>query len=136
MLRRAKTYDALQADFAWNIPARYNIGVDVCDRPAAARPDAPAILDLDANHNLTTYSFETLRRLSNRLANLFMAKGLTRGDRVAVLLPQALETAIAHIAVYKAGLIAVPLFILFGEDALEYRLRTSGAKALILVVPT
>ncbi len=132
MLRRAETYEALLAEFAWNIPARYNIGVDICDRPAAARPDAPAILDLDENHKLTTYSFEDLRRLSNRLANLLTAKGLTRGDRVAVLLPQTPETAIAHIATYKAGLIAVPLFVLFGEDALEYRLQTSGAKALIL----
>src|SRR5690606_6771093 len=59
------------------------------------------------------------------------AHGMAPGDRCGVLLPQAAETAIAHIALYKSGLIAVPLFVLFGEDALEYRLQNSGARALI-----
>ena len=41
------------------------------------------------------------------------------------------ETALAHLAVYRAGLVAVPLFVLFGPDALEYRLANSGARVLI-----
>ena len=74
---------------------------------------------------LDRFTFRDLRRLSNRLANALAALGLRRGDRVGILLPQAPETAIAHLAVYKAGLVAVPLFTLFGEDALEYRLADS-----------
>lgn len=132
MLARGDSYEQVCDRFRWDIPARYNMGVDVCDRHAAATPDAPALLCLDEDHNLDIYSFERLRRLSNKLANTLTAKGLSRGDRVAILLPQAPETALAHIAAYKAGLIAVPLFTLFGEDALQYRLETSGAKALIL----
>jgi acetyl-CoA synthetase len=132
MLKRGKSYEQVRDQFRWEIPPRYNMGVDVCAKHAAARPDAPALLCLDADHRLETYSFGMLEGLSNKLANLLRAKGLAQGDRVAILLPQAPETAIAHIAIYKAGLIAVPLFTLFGEDALEYRLQTSGAKALIL----
>ncbi|HEX6118250.1 MAG TPA: acyl-CoA synthetase, partial [Dongiaceae bacterium] len=51
--------------------------------------------------------------------------------RVAILLPQAPETAAGHIAIYKLGAIAVPLFVLFGPEALQYRLENSGAKAVI-----
>jgi acetyl-CoA synthetase len=54
-----------------------------------------------------------------------------RGDRVGILLPQRPETAIAHLAVYKLGAVAVPLFVQFGPDALEHRLADSGARALI-----
>src|SRR5437763_14336867 len=69
--------------------------------------------------------------MANRLANVRGANGLTRGDRVAILLPQRHETAVAHVAAYKAGLVAVPLFTLFGEEALEFRLGNSGARAVI-----
>jgi acetyl-CoA synthetase len=65
------------------------------------------------------------------MANLLAARGVHRGDRVGILLAQGVETAFAHIACYKAGLIAVPLFTLFGEDALEYRLQASGARVLV-----
>ena len=76
-------------------------------------------------------SFTDLKRASNRLANVLVAAGLTRGDRVAILLPQRPETAVAHIAAHKAGMVSVPLFTLFGEEALAYRLGDSGAAALI-----
>jgi acetyl-CoA synthetase len=69
--------------------------------------------------------------ISNRLANALRANGISKGDRVGILLPQCPETAITHVAVYKLGAIAVPLFTLFGPDALEYRLSNSGAKAVI-----
>ncbi len=58
-------------------------------------------------------------------------KASARGDRVAILLPQAPEVAAAHIAIYKLGAVALPIAILFGPDALRYRLQNSGAKALL-----
>lgn len=131
MLHRGHTYDDVRRQFQWNIPEFYNIGVDVCDRHAAIRPNDPAIIYYDGETGAARYSFGQLRALSNKLANVFAAKGLRPGDRVGILLPQAPETAIAHIAAYKSGLIAVPLFTLFGEDALEYRLASSGVKLLI-----
>jgi acetyl-CoA synthetase len=131
MLNPGATYDDVRREFQWNIPEYYNIGVDVCDKHAAARPNDPAIIYYDGNSDATRYTFGDLRALSNKLANALNAKGLTPGDRVGILLPQAPETAVAHIAAYKAGLIAVPLCTLFGEDALEYRLSSSGVKLLI-----
>jgi acetyl-CoA synthetase len=131
MLEQAASYEEARGRFRWRIPARYNIGVDACDRHATARPDAPALIFEDEAGTVRRYSFTDIKRLSNRLANVLAAHGLARGDRVGILLQQAPETAVAHIAAYKAGLIAIPLFVLFGEDALEYRLANAGARAVV-----
>jgi acetyl-CoA synthetase len=130
MLQKADTIEALRDGFKWEIPARYNIGVDVCDRIAALTPDAPAIIDVAADMTYVTYSFGDLRAMSNRFANV-LAGMVDAGDRVAVLLPQCIETAVAHIAALKSGCISIPLFTLFGPDALLHRLRDSGAKVVV-----
>jgi acetyl-CoA synthetase len=131
MLSAATSYDELCAAFRWDVPARYNIGVDVCDRWAARQPERTALIQVAEDGPAREVSYGDLRAWSNRLAGLLRALGVARGDRVAVLLPQAPETAVGHIAIYKLGAIAVPLFGLFGPEALEYRLRDSGAKVAI-----
>ncbi len=130
MLAPAPDYETLVANFRWRIPPCYNIGVDVCDRWAAAEPDRPAILDV-VEGRVETLTYGALRDASNRLANALAAHGVGPGDRVAVLLPQGAAVPIAHVAVYKLGAIALPLAALFGPDALAYRLRDAGARALI-----
>jgi acetyl-CoA synthetase len=77
------------------------------------------------------YSFWDLKNLSNKLANGLIAHGVAKGDRIGILLPQCPETAIGHIATYKIGAVAIPLFTLFGTDALAYRLSNSEARAII-----
>jgi len=131
MLDPAPSYDDLVARFRWRIPERYNIGVDVCDRWAAVDPARPAILDVSADGRVTAFSFGEMRDLSNRLANVLKARGVGRGDRVAVLLPQCTTVPVAHVAIYKLGAVALPLASLFGVDALNYRLKDAGAKAII-----
>lgn len=131
MLELGKTYDEVYGRFRWQVPARFNIGVACCDRHASADGGATALLFLEENGRLTRYSFTDIRALSNRLANTLVAHHVKRGDRVGILLPQSPETATAHIACYKVGFIAVPLFTLFGEDALEYRLANSGARVVM-----
>ena len=114
--------------FVWNIPARFNIGTDVTDRQD---PAGLAVLEIQPSGAVQRFSFADVARLSNRLANVLTARGLRREDRVAILLPQRHETAVAHAAAWKAGLISVPLFTLFGEEALEFRLQNSGARAIV-----
>ena len=131
MLPQAESYEALRAAFRWQVPARYNIGVDACDKWAEREPERLALIHRRADGQAERISFLELKRRSNRLANVLDGHGIAPGDRVGVLLPQAPETAIAHLAIYKLGAIAVPLFTLFGPEALEFRLGDSGAKALI-----
>jgi acetyl-CoA synthetase len=131
MLPDIRDYDTLYREFRWRIPPQYNIGVDVCDKWAARDPRALAILHIRPDGRTDEITFGWLRETSNRLANVLLAHGIARGDRVAVLLPQAPEVAASHVAIYKAGAVALPIAILFGPDALAYRLQNSGAKALI-----
>jgi acetyl-CoA synthetase len=125
-----QTFESLTANFAWRIPARYNIGVDVCDKWADGSGRLALIYE-DENGGITRYSFDELKALSDRFANALLACGAQRGDRIGIFLSQSIETAIAHLAAYKAGMVAVPLFALFGVDAIEHRLGDSGAVALI-----
>jgi acetyl-CoA synthetase len=131
MISREENYGEVERRFRWQVPERYNIAADVADRHAAADDERLALIFLDEHHRERRYSFREIAALVNRFANVLSAHGLARGDRLAVLLPQTPETAIAHLAAFKSGLISVPLFALFGEEALEFRLNDSGAKALI-----
>jgi acetyl-CoA synthetase len=118
------------AGFRWELPQRYNIGVDVCDKWRDDRKGV-ALIHKTAAGECVEFTFADISRLSNQTANLFLSAGMRREDRIAVLLPQMPETGIAHVAIYKIGAIAVPLFSLFGTEALEYRLADSGARAVI-----
>ena len=125
----SRSFDELYRTFSWQLPAAYNIGVDACDKWARDE-DRVALIDVAAEGTPTPYSFADLARRSDRWAHGLAGLGIGRGDRVAVILSQRPETALAHIAAYKLGAIAVPLAVLFGDEALEYRLRDSGARAV------
>ena len=127
MLRQLSTIAAVRAGFSWDIPSHYNIGVDICDKHAA---DGLAIIDVAADGRAQHHSFGDLRDRSNQLANVLAAQ-CKPGDRIAVLLPQCFQTAVAHIAVSKMGGVALPLFTQFGPDALLHRLADSGARIVI-----
>jgi acetyl-CoA synthetase len=130
VLKSGKTYDEVYNAFRWEIPKYYNIGVDICDK-WAQKPDRLALIYENAKGQVEKYTFQDLRRFSNQLANGLQACGIGRGDRLGILLPQCPETAISHIAAYKIGAIAIPLFTLFGIDALQYRLSNSEAKGVV-----
>jgi acetyl-CoA synthetase len=131
MIPNIRDYEALVRAFRWQVPAQYNIGVDVCDRWAAQDPLRLAILHVHPDGRTDELTFGWLKDTSDRLANVLVAHGVKRGDRVAILLPQMPEVAASHIAIYKAGAVALPLAVLFGIDALKYRLENSGAKAVL-----
>ncbi|MGD2127575.1 MAG: AMP-binding protein, partial [Desulfobacteraceae bacterium] len=130
MLKPGKIYAEVYRSFGWEIPEHYNIGVDICDKWAHQRYRLGLIYE-DEKGKVNQYTFWELKKLSNRLANGLKACGIEQGDRIGILLPQAPETALSHIAIYKIGAIAIPLFTLFGTDALEYRLSNSEAKGVV-----
>lgn len=139
MLKRKDSFGEVEGAFCWCIPEFYNIGIDVCDRLAAINPNSLALIEVgDNGYGAERYTdFGQLKDLSNRFATVLEGLGLARttdgvaGDRVAVLLSQRLETAVAHIAAFKGGFVSLPLFTLFGPEALLHRLRDSGARVLV-----
>ncbi len=131
LLPQCDRYEELRQNFVWDIPTRFNMGEVISDHWAQKAPERICLehFSPDGNHQFMTYGL--LSAKSNAFANALTARGIVGGDRVAILLPQSFETVIAHAAVYKLGGIALPLALLFGPDALEYRLRDSGARALV-----
>lgn len=131
MLERRDSYQALHDGFRWDIPQRFNIGTAISNRWAARAPERIALYEHRLDGTAATLTYGALAAQSDALASGLRHTGVTRGDRVALLMPQSFETAIAHAAIYKLGAIAVPLALLFGVEALEYRLFAAGAKAVI-----
>jgi len=117
-------WDALRRAFRWNVPEAFNIALACCDAWPA---DRLAIVVPGG----TNWTFGDLKDRSDRLATAFAVRGIGKGDRVAILLPQSPYVMLAHFAAMKLGAITVPLFTLFGEDALRYRLNDSGARACV-----
>ncbi|MEZ5477772.1 MAG: AMP-binding protein [Thiolinea sp.] len=128
---QAHDFDALCRNYRWQVPAEFNIAAAICDRHQASAADQVALYYEHADGRTAQYTFGQLYQQANRLANALAAKGINAGDRVAIVLPQRVETGIAHLGIYKRQAIAVPLAGLFGPDALAYRLRDSGAKLVI-----
>ncbi len=124
------SFDAICKNFHWNIPDKLNIAHQVCERHQAVS-DRIAVFYENAAGDKSAYSFGQLKKLSDQFANVLRNFGVKPGDRVAIVLSQRIETVIAHLAIYKLGGISLPLAILFGPEALEYRLRDSACKIVI-----
>ena len=131
MLAERSTYDALYRDFRWQIPERFNIGTAVSDAWAAREPDRVCLQHFLPDALPVSMTYGELAARSDAFAAALQAEGVGRGDRVAILLPQGFETVIAHVAIYKLGAIALPLALLFGADALSFRLKNAEAKAIV-----
>jgi acetyl-CoA synthetase len=123
-------YHDVRENFQWNLPEFYNIGVDISDRHAVDRTRLALIYDREDGHH-EKWTYYEISQESNRLANVFLNMHISQRDRIAIFLSQSPQLPIAHIAAYKIGAIAVPLFTLFGSDALAYRINDSGARVLI-----
>lgn len=124
-------YDALYRDFSWTIPEDFNIGRAVSDDWAAREPDRVCLEHFSPDGNQLSMTYGMLAERSSAFANALVSMGVARRDRVALLLPQSFETVIAHAAIYKMGAIALPLALLFGVEALEYRLKSAGAAVVV-----
>ncbi|MGF1476509.1 MAG: AMP-binding protein [Geminicoccaceae bacterium] len=123
-------YERIAETFRWQIPDHFNIADAVCGRHARGA-DGLALIDIDLSGTAHPWRFSELDRRSNRLANALRAHGVGRQDRVGLIMGQRVDTLLIHLALYKLGAIAVPLFRLFGGDALRFRLADCGAVALL-----
>ena len=128
-------YDQLHSNFRWHVPDNFNIADVCCTRWAKKTPHAVAIREHVSGQSLAkskAYTYLQLQQAANHLSAKLANLGVKRGDRVAIVLPQRFETAVAYMAVLQMGAIAVPLSMLFGPDALEYRINDSDAVVAIV----
>ena len=124
-------YREIHETFRWKIARDFNIAEACCSRWATDRHRFAMYWE-DEDGASSAWTYWDLQQQANRLSNALVALGVGQGDRVAIILPQRPETAIAHIACYQMGAIAMPLSILFGPDALEFRLSDSETSVAIV----
>jgi acetyl-CoA synthetase len=122
-------YARLHGDFEWLVPEQFNIAQVCCGRWAAL-PDAAsrvAIYAANADGASRSFSYLELQQQANRLSQVLAGLGVLAGQRVAIVMPQRFETAVAYMAVLQMGAVAMPLSMLFGPEAIEYRLQDGEA---------
>ena len=122
------TYEEAVANHRWDVPDRYNIAQDVCDKHP---PDKLAMVWEDYRGNERRVNWGELQELSDRFANVLRARGVERGDRVAVVLPATPETAAVFFATWKLGAILLSMSVLYGDEGIAHRLRDSQPKVLV-----
>jgi acetyl-CoA synthetase len=122
------SYEEMCERHSWQVPERYNIAYDVCDKHDR---DRPAMVWENWEGTERRVTFGELRDLSNKFANVLEANGVEREDRVATLLPSLPETAAVFLGTYKRGAILLSLSVLYGDEGIEHRLRDSQATAVV-----
>src|ERR1700760_3103017 len=128
MIPRGLPYEEAMRQFRWPKPNKLNIGRAVCERH---NPATLALIVENADGSVRNWTFGELLAGSSRLANALVAHGIRKGDRVGVFLSQSAELTICHLAGYRMGAVVLPLFTLFGEEAVEYRMSNAEASAVI-----
>ena len=128
----ADHYAAMHQGFAWQVDEHFNIAQACARRWAdadAAQASAlrTAVIEHRPGQAPRRWTFAQLQASADALSHVLKGHGVQRGDRVAIVLPQRFETAVAYMAVLQMGAVAMPLSVLFGPEALEYRLQDSQA---------
>lgn len=127
---KTRDFETLCENFSWQIPEYFNIAFEVCDKHVDKQNNTALFYENDQGES-KSYTFGDVKSLANQLANGLQQCGVHKGDRIAIILSQRIETAVAHIAAHKLGAVSLPLSVLFGPDALTFRLQDSAAKILI-----
>jgi acetyl-CoA synthetase len=122
------SYEEAVAEHRWEVPERYNIAADVCDKHPREKL---AMIHEDFSGNVRNVTWGELQDLSNRFANVLVGHGVERGDRVAMLLPATPETAAAFLGTWKVGAILLSMSVLYGDDGIRHRVTDSQAKVLV-----
>jgi acetyl-CoA synthetase len=121
-------YEELRANHEWNVPERYNIAQDVCDKHPR---DKLAMVWERFDGARRDLSWGELQDLSNQAAHVLQGHGVDPGERVAVVLPPTPETAAIFFGTWKLGAILLSMSVLYGDDGIAHRLNDSRPRVLV-----
>ena len=117
--------------FELDYPDNFNFGYDVVDAIADETPEKTALVWCNAEGEERIFSFGELKELSNKAANVFQRAGVSRGDRVLVVLKRHYEYWVCAIALHKLGATMIPATHMLTVNDLVYRMTSADVKAVI-----
>ncbi|NYT00754.1 MAG: acetate--CoA ligase [Methanocellales archaeon] len=125
-------WDDFYGEIEWFEGKKLNAAYNAIDRQTKTWRKNKVALYCDGDDGEhQEYSFLDLKNLSNKFANILKEYDVSKGDRIFVFLPRILELYVSFLGIIKTGAIASNLFAAFGTNALEDRLRDSGAKIIV-----
>src|SRR6476660_5057775 len=121
-------YEELCASHTWEVPDRYNIALDVCDKHP--REKLAMVFESYTGESCEV-SWGELQDRSNQIANALRERGVEVGDRVAMVLPPGPETAAAFFAVWKCGALLLSMSVLYGDEGIRHRITDSEPRVVL-----
>jgi len=124
-------WEDVHPEFSWFKSGKVNMGYETIDKHTETeRRDKTALIYV-TDDGAQTYTFEDLRKFSNRFGNVFRSLGVAKGDRIFFFMPRSPEIYAGIIGALKIGAIVGPLFEAFMEQAVEDRLADSEATVIV-----
>jgi acetyl-CoA synthetase len=135
-------YEQTYADFSWDAVRHeldglpYERGLNIAHEAVDRHANGPhryrlAIRWLGKQGEVLDFTYEDLRQLSNRFANVLRSLGIGKGDKVFVLTGRIPELYITALGTWKNGSIFCPLFAAFGPEPIFQRLSRGEARVLV-----
>ncbi|MDR0669037.1 MAG: AMP-binding protein [Treponema sp.] len=127
------SYEDFYANYRCEVPENFNFAYDVVDEWARIQPDKCALLWTNDQGELRSYSFADMKRLSDKAANMLLARGIAKGDVVMLILKQRPYVWVLITALMKIGAICIPATYQLTLKDLVYRCNIAGVKFLISI---
>ena len=109
----------------------FNFGFDIVDAIAEKYPEKLAMIHLDSKMNERRYTFLDIKKESARVANYLLSMGITKGDKVMLVLKRHYQFWPTMVALHKIGAVAIPATYQLREHDFIYRFNAAGVKAII-----
>ena len=114
-----------------NYPDNFNFGYDVVDAIADETPNKKAIVWCNTEGEEHIFTFADIKKYSNQMANVFKKAGITRGDKVMLVLKRHYEYWFAAVALHKLGAVMIPATHMLTVNDFVYRIKASKVKAIV-----
>ena len=114
-----------------NYPDNFNFGYDVVDAIANETPNKKALVWCNTENEERIFTFNDIKIYSNKMANVLKNAGISRGDRVMLVLKRHYEYWFAAVALHKLGAVMIPATHMLTVNDFVYRIKASNVKAII-----
>lgn len=127
------SYEDFYENFKLKYDDDYNFGFDVVDKYAEIDPEKVALIWTNDEDEKHTFTFDDMKRLSNKAANLFKKMGIRKGDSVMLTLKNRYEFWIVMVALHKIGAVAIPATHMLKYKDIIFRLEKANVKMIVSV---